>query len=82
MASVLRVHFGQVVDRCGNRHTPHNTIERPHATILVSTLEHQASKNNTYHKIVNLQCKLAYAPKYGSDTITHVIVNNINCIEL
>ena len=54
MASVLCVHFSQIVDRCGNRHSPHNAIERPHAKILVSALEHQTSKDDTYHEIVNL----------------------------
>ena len=53
MASALRVHFGHVVDRCGNKHSPHNTIECPHATILVTALEHQVSKHDTCHKIVN-----------------------------
>ena len=52
MASVLRVHFGQVVDRCGNRHSPHNTIERPRATILVTALEHQASKTTPITKLL------------------------------
>ncbi len=50
----LCVHLDQVVDRCGNRHSPHNTIERPRAMILVTALEHQASKDDTYHEIVNL----------------------------
>ena len=43
MASIHCVHFSQVVDHCGNRHPPHNSIEHPHAKILISALEHQVS---------------------------------------
>ena len=43
MASVICVHLSQLVDHYGNRHPPHNTIELPHAKILVSALECQVS---------------------------------------
>ena len=61
MASVICVHFSQLVDHCGIRHPPHNIIEHPYAKILVSPLERQVSSwGNTY---VNLQYTLAYASK-------------------
>jgi hypothetical protein len=39
MASVLCVHFSQLVDRCVTQHAPHNTIEHTHVKILVSASE-------------------------------------------
>ena len=43
MASVICVHFSQLVDHYGIRHPPHITIEHPRAKILGSTLERQVS---------------------------------------
>ena len=39
MASVICVHFSQLVDHCVHRHAPHNIIEDTHSKILVSALE-------------------------------------------
>ena len=43
MASVICVHFSELVDHCGNRHPPHDIIEQSDAKILVSPPERQVS---------------------------------------
>jgi hypothetical protein len=45
-------------------HAPHNTIEHAHAKILVSTLECQVSRGDTYYEIINRQCILEYTSEH------------------
>ena len=43
MASIICVHFSELVDHCGNIHPPHDIIEQLDVKILVSPLERQVS---------------------------------------
>jgi hypothetical protein len=46
-------------------HTPHNTIERPHAKVLVSAIENQVLRGDTSGEVVDHSCNLACAWKHG-----------------
>jgi hypothetical protein len=43
MASLICVHFSELVDIVQHRHAPHTIIEHTHAKILANKLEHQVS---------------------------------------
>jgi hypothetical protein len=63
MASVICVHFSQVVDHCVTWHAPHNTIEHTHAKILVSTLERPSVMSVLIVKLLIIKCNLGYGSK-------------------
>ena len=78
MASVICVHFSQLVDHYVHMHPPHNIIEITHSKILVSALQHQVSRGDTYSEVADHQCTQDTPQNRVSDTIMHVILNTIN----